>query len=234
VLGGTHEARELADRLRVLPEVSFDLSLAREGGFGGVDGLADYLRSGAFDALVDATHPFATVITAHAIAAATESGLPLLLLQRPGWAEGPGDDWHRVPNFAAAAEALAELEPQTVFLAIGRKELTAFGTDSRHHYLLRMIEPPAVDVLLPRHSLLLDRGPFGAAAEESLLRSNGVGVVVTKDSGGVGAAAKLVAARTLSLPVVIIDRPPPPALPVGIRVVESVSAALGWLLSSSR
>lgn len=244
MLGGTSEARELVERLRVLPEVSVDLSLARSGAIGGTDGLVDYLRSGEFDVLVDATHPFATVITAHAVAAAALAEVPLLVLRRPGWSEGPGDDWRRVPDFAAAAAALAalaatsEFEPMTVFLAIGRKELAAFAADARHTYLLRTISPLPAGVALPqRYTLLLDRGPFDVDAERALLVARGVGVVVTKDSGGDGAVAKLVAARELGLPVIMIDRPSTTASTGGVGTVPTVgtvAAALRWLFSSSR
>jgi precorrin-6A/cobalt-precorrin-6A reductase len=233
LLGGTGEASELAQRLVSLPEMTVDVSLARDGGFGGVDGLAAHLRSGGYDALVDATHPFATTITAHAIAAAAATGVPLVVLRRPGWTAGDGDEWRRVPDFAAAASRLAALPGQTVFAAIGRTELAAFRAIEQHQFVLRMIETPPPELALPlRHHLVLQRGPFDLEAERELLSTHRVELVVTKDSGGSGAAAKLVAARERGLPVIMIDRPASP-VPDRVRIVETVPAALGWLVRTA-
>ncbi|WP_037661186.1 precorrin-6A/cobalt-precorrin-6A reductase, partial [Streptomyces aurantiacus] len=97
VLGGTTEARRLAAALAARPGVRVTTSLAgrvsrpaaldgdvRVGGFGGPDGLADWLREHRVTALVDATHPFAATISAHAARAANATGVPALALRRPG------------------------------------------------------------------------------------------------------------------------------------------------------
>lgn len=78
----------------------------------------------------------------------------------------------------------------------------------------------------PRHELLLARGPFSVEAESELLAWHRIDVLVTKDSGGADTAAKLTAARTARLPVLMIDRP---ALPAGIEVVATVADAVEWL-----
>lgn len=235
VLGGTAEARRLAAALHGDPAFAVTSSLAgrvavpalpcgdvRIGGFGGVDGLAGWLRRHGVDAVVDATHPFAARMTANAVAATTAARVPLLVLRRPGWAAGPGDRWHRVPDAAAAAALLPDLGVR-VFLATGRGDLAAFaGLDA--WFLLRAVDPPPPP-LPARHRLVLARGPFTADAERALLREHRVDVLVARDSGGELTAAKLVAARELGLPVVLMDRPPAPAAPV----VGSVGEALAWL-----
>jgi precorrin-6A/cobalt-precorrin-6A reductase len=234
VLGGTTEARELADALAaepdpigVLPRISVTTSLAgrtrdprlpagtvRTGGFGGVEGLVGALAE--IDLLVDATHPFAARITAHAAAATARTGTPLVVLRRPGWVEGPGDDWRRVPTTGAAAAAVVGF--RRVFLAIGRQGVGEFlDVDV---CLVRAIEAP--ETLPARSELVLARGPFALDDERALLRRHRVDVVVAKDSGG-ATEAKLVAARELGVPVVLIDRPP---VPDGVRVVEDVAGAL--------
>ncbi|MGW5213203.1 cobalt-precorrin-6A reductase [Streptomyces sp. NPDC004051] len=234
VLGGTTEARELAAELTVRPGVRVTTSLAgrvarpsavaggmRVGGFGGARGLADWLREQDVTALVDATHPFAERITANAARAATATGVPLIVLRRPGWQPGPDDRWHPVPSLDAAAELLPRLG-RRAFLTTGRLGLAAFARLTRLHFTVRSVEPP--EPPMPPHiCVLLDRGPFTVADERALLREHRIDVLVTKDSGGTATSAKLTAARELGLPVVVVRRPP---LPQGVSPVPDVPSAL--------
>jgi precorrin-6A/cobalt-precorrin-6A reductase len=233
VLGGTGEARELATALAGQPGTAVVTSLAgrvadpllppgevRIGGFHGE--LAAWLRTERIDAVVDATHPFAAAITATAVSAAATAGVPLLVLRRPGWRAGPGDDWRRVPSLEAAAAALPGLG-ERVLLTTGRQGLAAFA-EVDCWFLVRTVDPPAPPT--PRRmEVLLDRGPYPLDAERALLAGRRIDVLVTKDSGGAMTAAKLVAARELGLPVVMVDRPPAPDAPT----VETVEQALDWL-----
>lgn len=196
----------------------------RIGGFGGVDGLRTWLADNRIQLVVDATHPFAATMTAHAALACARLGLPVLRLQRPGWTAEPGDRWHPVPDTATAAARAAALGGR-ILLTVGRQELGAFAGYPRPWYLIRAIDPPEAE-LPPRHELLLARGPFTVADEAALLARHRIEVVVTKNSGGPATAAKLVAARDAALPVVMIDRPP---VPPDMAVVGSVSAAHRWI-----
>ena len=234
ILGGTTEGRELAAACAGHPGLSTVTSLAgrttsplrphgelRIGGFGGAAGLDAYLRAEHIDAIVDATHPFAASMTGHAVTAAEAADVPLLLLRRPGWTAGPGDRWLRVPSMVAAADALA---PGRVFLTTGRQEIAAFAGRDDCWFLARSVEPPKPP--MPRRlRVLLDRGPFTVAGEAALLAAHGIEVLVTKDSGGT--AAKLSAARSAGVPVVMVDRPPAPPVPA----VADVDAAAAWLLA---
>jgi precorrin-6A/cobalt-precorrin-6A reductase len=232
LLGGTGEARQLA---QVLTEVEVVSSLAgrisdvrlpagqvRQGGFGGVEGLTDWLRANRVDAVVDATHPFAATMTAHAVAAAGQVGLPLLVLRRPGWTSGGGDRWHWVDTAAAAAGLLPTVGSR-VFLTIGRQGLDAFGRTGLWT-IARCVDPP--EPVPAWCELILDRGPYDVNGELALLRAHRIDVLVTKDSGGPQTVAKLVAARELGVPVVVIRRPP---LPAGVEVVDSVDRVVEWV-----
>jgi precorrin-6A/cobalt-precorrin-6A reductase len=236
VLGGTAEARRLAGTLAGRADLRVVSSLAgrvrepalpagevRVGGFGGPEALAAWLRAERVAAVVDATHPFADQITASAVAATRAAGVPLLVLRRPGWRPEPGDDWRWVPSLAGAAEAVAGLG-ERVFLAVGRQGLAAFAGLDGHWFLVRTVEAPQPPVPRRVH-LLRDRGPYTVDGELELLRTHRIDALVTKDSGGEATAAKLVAARRLRLPVVIVRRPPAPAVPH----VATVDAALAWL-----
>jgi precorrin-6A/cobalt-precorrin-6A reductase len=196
----------------------------RVGGFGGAEGLAEWLREQRVDALVDATHPFAGTITANAARAAAATGVPAVVLRRPGWRPVPGDHWHPVPSLTAAADLLPRLG-RRIFLTTGRLGLAAFAHLGDLHFVVRSVEPP--EPPLPPHTeVLLGRGPFTVADETTLLREYLIDVLVTKDSGGVATAAKLTAARELALPVVVVRRPP---LPEGVTAVPDVAAVLDCL-----
>ena len=238
ILGGTGEARALAAELAARPGVEVTSSLAgrvrdpalpagavRIGGFGGVAGLAAYLAAERIDRLVDATHPFAATISAHAASAADATGVPLVVLRRPGWSAQPGDRWTRVPDIVAAATGAAALPPGCIFLTTGRRDLAAFATDEGHDYLVRTVEPPD-GATPPRMTLLLGRGPYPLDGEAGLMREHGVTALVTKDSGGVLTSAKLAAARDRGIGVIMVDRPP---LPAGVTAVPTVDAVLDRL-----
>ncbi|GGL18515.1 precorrin-6A reductase [Mangrovihabitans endophyticus] len=235
VLGGTTEGRELAAACAGHPELHTVTSLAgrtgrpvpiagrvRIGGFGGVDGLVDFLRDERIGALVDATHTFAATMTEHAVAAARRTGVPLLMLRRPGWRERPGDRWTRVPSLTAAATALRGRHSR-VFLTTGRQGIGVFTGLDRCWFLARSVEPP-LPPMPARMTVILDRGPFTVAGERDLMTGHRIDVLVTKDSGG--ADAKLSAARDLGVPVIMVDRPSPPP---GVPAAATVDQAMDWL-----
>ncbi|WP_333682841.1 cobalt-precorrin-6A reductase [Pontibaca methylaminivorans] len=236
ILGGTTEASRLAGAMADagLPAV---LSYAgrtrspraqpvpvRMGGFGGIEGLARYLREAGIARVIDATHPFAAEISRNAVAACTMTGTPLLAFERPPWRAGAGDDWREVPDLAAAAAALPP-QPTRVFLAIGRQHLDAFRGRAQHHYLLRLVDPPEGALPLPDCAVEVARGPFDEAADRALLMRHRINLVVAKNAGGEGARAKLAAARALGLPVIMVARPALPAR----RIAGTLEDVLGWL-----
>ncbi|MET9734074.1 cobalt-precorrin-6A reductase [Streptomyces sp. NPDC006458] len=237
VLGGTAEARRVAGGLAGRGGVRVTTSLAgrvsrpgavagevRIGGFGGAEGLAEWLREHDVTALVDATHPFAAAITRNAARAAALSGVPAVVLRRPGWQAAPGDRWHWADSLEEAAALLPALG-RRVLLTTGRLGLAAFAGQTALEFVARSVEPP--EPPMPPHTeVLLARGPFTEADERQLLRERRIDVVVTKDSGGDSTSAKLTAARELGLPVVIVRRPP---LPDGVAAVPDPEAVLDRL-----
>jgi precorrin-6A/cobalt-precorrin-6A reductase len=237
ILGGTTEASALARKVAGDARLAPLLSLAgrttnpqpqpipvRVGGFGGIDGLVTFLRAEAIDAVIDTTHPYADQMSAHAVAACRETGVPLASLVRPEWTRETRDRWQVVADTEAAAEALGT-EPRRIFLSLGRQDLHVFARAPQHHYLARLIERPDRATLPPDLRLLQARGPFDRADEERLLRSERIDVVVSKNAGGAATYAKIEAARALGLPVVMIARPHKPA---GI-VMADVEACVAWL-----
>ena len=237
ILGGTTEAASLARQLADDTRFEATLSLAgrtsapatqplptRIGGFGGVEGLVRTLETEKIEAVVDATHPYAAQMSAHAIAACHQTGLPIASLTRAPWTEQAGDRWQHVSNTESAAMVLGET-PRRVFLTIGRQELPVFASAPQHHYLARLIDVPEGKRLPPHLVLLQARGPFDLAAEAALMRDERIDAVVSKNAGGDPTYAKIVAARTLGLPVIMIARPDKPAG----HIVNSPDETVRWL-----
>lgn len=236
VLGGTSEATALAALLARRRDLDAVLSYAgrtsdlkrqpvptRVGGFGGVDGLVEYLTEHQVDVVVDATHPFAEQMSRHAAEAAARTKVPLVALTRAPWTPVPGDRWVEVDSLEAAAEAIGA-KPRRVLLTVGRLGLKAFEAAPQHHYLIRSIDPPD-ELGLPNAHVILDRPPFDAGAEEALMRSERIEVLVTKNSGGKATTGKLAAARALRLPVVIVRQPARPDVPT----VRDPAAAMRFI-----
>jgi precorrin-6A/cobalt-precorrin-6A reductase len=195
----------------------------RVGGFGGPAGLAAFLRAERITAVIDATHPFAGAITANAAQAAAQAEVPLLVLRRPEWESDPS--WDLVADIGAAAAAVRVWPGESVFLTTGRRDLDVFAADHRHRFLVRAVDPPD-GAVPPRMTLILDRGPYTVAGESALMREHGVGLLVTKNSGGPMTAAKIEAARDLGVQVLMVRRPP---LPAGSVVVSTVVEAVQWI-----
>jgi precorrin-6A/cobalt-precorrin-6A reductase len=235
-LGGTTEASALAAALAdrgVAATLSYAGRVERPkaqpvpiriGGFGGVEGLEHYLRDHGITNLVDATHPFAAAMSAHAVAAAVRAGVAHIALTRPGWTPVEGDRWRHVADIDDAVAALAG-PARRVMLALGRMHVNAFAAQPQHHYLLRFVDASDSLPILPDHSIVVDRGPFSVEGDIRLMQDHGIDMIVCKNAGGKGAEAKLIAARRLELPVVMIDRP----VLASRRKVYSVDAVLRWL-----
>jgi len=240
LLGGTSEASGLARALLGDDRFETTLSLAgvtrapvhpemrvRIGGFGGASGLAAWLREASVALVVDATHPYATQISANAAAACADCAVPLLRIERPPWQPGPGDRWMVVPDMEAAGDHLGAV-PRRVFLTVGRKDLAPFRDRPWHHYVLRSVDPPPPELRPAGATILTARGPFDLPGEMALMQAHGIELLVTKNSGGEATVAKLAAARALGVPVVMTDRPHMAAAP-GVAVVPRWQDALGWL-----
>ncbi|ESY10454.1 cobalt-precorrin-6x reductase [Mesorhizobium sp. LNJC386A00] len=235
ILGGTTEARQLAEKL--VEDFRVTLSLAgrtespvaqgvpvRSGGFGGADGLAAYLREAGIDLLIDATHPYAAQISANAAQASRLTGVPILALRRPGWKPVDGDRWTQVDTTGDAVHALGST-PRRAFLALGRQEVAAFEAAPQHHYLIRSVDPVEPKLAVPDATYLLARGPFREADERALLEEHRIDGVVSKNSGGEATYGKIAAARALGIEVVMVRRPILPEVP-SAETVEALAAMI--------
>jgi precorrin-6A/cobalt-precorrin-6A reductase len=241
ILGGTAEARSLAALLHDehidavsslagrVKNPALPVGKVRVGGFGGVEGLVRWILENHCSAIIDATHPFARVISENAAQAAVVTGAPLMTLRRPSWEAQPGDTWIDVPDIVEAARTVAEMTARRrglrVFLTTGRQDVDVFSPVTDAWFLIRLVDPPEREV--PPHSIIVrSRGPYTLAGELALMREHGIDVIVTKNSGGELVRAKLDAARQLSLPVIMVQRP----IAGNDRLrVESAAEAAHWV-----
>ncbi|MFZ2005594.1 MAG: cobalt-precorrin-6A reductase [Stellaceae bacterium] len=239
ILGGTGEAAALARGVlaRFGDAIEMTTALAgrtrhpgpipgmvRIGGFGGAAGLADYLAAQRIERVIDATHPFAAEISSAARLACDQTRVPRLLLLRPAWRRHPLDRWIEVDSIEAAAQIVGRVG-RRAFLTVGASDVGAFATANGVRFVVRMIDPPRERLPLRFHEVVLGRGPFTLNDERHLLQRHAVDVLVCKASGGAATEAKLAAARDLSLPVIMVRRPP---MERGLSV-DTVDAALDWL-----
>ncbi|MDP6473413.1 MAG: cobalt-precorrin-6A reductase [Alphaproteobacteria bacterium] len=211
----------LAGRTRAAAEAGGEL---RVGGFGGVDGLARYIRDNNIDFLIDASHPFSAQISQHACLAAAATATPRCLLTRPAWQARQGDVWHEAADMSQAAALIPALGSR-IFLSLGQRSLKYFSGLPDIWFLVRLIEAPKGPLPLAEAELITGRGPFDAASERRLFEKHRIDAIVTRASGGAATQGKIDAARTLGLPVIMLRRPAPPPG----ETADSIEAALLWL-----
>jgi precorrin-6A/cobalt-precorrin-6A reductase len=237
ILGGTAEARQLAQKLSGRDDLAVTLSLAgrtatpapqgvpvRVGGFGGSKGLAQYLAAERINVLIDATHPYAASMSDHAARAAELIDVRLMALRRGPWVAQKGDRWTEVADAQQAVQALGETS-RNVFLALGRQELAPFRQAQQHHYLIRSVDPVTPPLAVAHATYITARGPFDEADELELLKRHAIDVIVCKNSGGEASYGKIAAARTLKREVIMIARPKLPDLPS----LDTVDEVVDWV-----
>jgi precorrin-6A/cobalt-precorrin-6A reductase len=233
VLAGTSDARRVLERLEGADVIA---SLAGEtrspaelpaktriGGFGGVDGFRGYLISNDIRGVLDATHPFASVMTHTVAEVCGDLKLPHVILQRQGWKPQADDVWHYVRN----VEQTAELIPlgATVFLGTGRKTLPEFSCLAGRTLINRVIDTPNKPFPFENGEFLVGTPPFTIAEEMALFREKRIDWLVVKNAGGDKSRSKLDAARELGLPVILIKRPKLPKA----DIVKTVDEAVNWV-----
>jgi len=241
ILGGTGEAAELAERVaaqfsgrldvtyalagRTQPERAIPANV-RVGGFGGGQGLADFLAAQGIDLLIDATHPFAAIISANAYDACQSTETPRLTLVRPPWTLPPGVRFLEAEDMADGVRLLSAFAKR-VLVATGQRDLDILADYPDIHFTVRVIEEPSDPLNAENITLLTGRPPYSLDDELALMERLNVDCLLAKQSGGDMSVSKITAAIRRRIPIVLLRRP----LPEPGEAVETVGAALLWLES---
>ncbi|QQZ42751.1 cobalt-precorrin-6A reductase [Pseudomonas sp. SK3(2021)] len=217
LLGGVTEALAIARTLG--PEHIYSLAgigrvpadldcQVRVGGYGGAEGLARFIREQGIELLLDATHPYAAQISQNAATAARLCGIPCWALRRPAWQAQAGDDWREVRDWA---ELVLALQPfKRPLFTLGREPLQHLHEiPAEQFWTLRALDPyPGND----RCEVIGARGPFLIDSERELFERRHIDVLISKNSGSSATEPKLEVARERGVPVLILQRPPLPAV----------------------
>jgi len=242
ILGGTGEARKLAQRIKFVigKRGRITTSLAgmrstppnipgeiRNGGFGGIKGLIAYLARNTVDIVIDATHPFSRIISNHATIAcgdASNGGIHRLQLMRPPSLIPPSAKWVEVDDLKSAANYLPNIA-RRVLLTTGIRGLESFSNLEDLWFLVRLIDKPKTPPPLVNFQVITGRPPYTLKCERAILVEHSIDALVTKDAGGRSMDAKIFAAAEAGVKIVLIRRPAPEPGPVA----ETVDEALAWI-----
>lgn len=237
LLAGTGDAKRIAWELTSIgrPAVASLAGVTRDpeplplptrvGGFGGDAGFAAYLTEAGISAVLDVTHPFADKISARTAQMCQARGIPYLQYMRPGWLPEPGDNWTEIAREEDAASHIPM--GAVVFLGTGRQTLERFANLEGRRVICRQIDPPTAPFPFEGGEFLIGRPPFPVKREKELFAALGIEWIVVKNAGGAQSRTKLVAARDLGIPVLMLQRPVAPQA----HQVSTVSEAMDWVRS---
>ena len=236
IIGGTREGNKLADFFQshnynyiisyagIVEQVNEKKFKKRIGGFGGKNGIIDYIQNNKITHIIDASHPFSKTISLNTFSACKLLKTPLIALYRKPWYKQKKDNWIRVKSFSESTNYLKG-RPKNIFLAIGKKYLNLYTNFDQHFYLLRLLENKEKKKFFTNQKCILSRGPFNVETDKKILAKYNIELIISKNSGGDGAYSKIIAGRELKIPVIMISRPKIKSI---AKVYDHISV-LNWL-----
>ena len=225
IFSGTTEGRELAEALADA-NVECDVCVATEYGVQttrksplihvrlgrlDADGMRALYRETRPKVVVDATHPYAALVSQTVRESLADTQIPLLRVLRPTLARSGGA---RYASSDECAAALAKTEGN-ILLTTGSKELAVFCADEsvRSRIIARVLPSveslqACVDAGLDGKQIVAMQGPFGKEANVALIRQYNIKHMVAKESGAPGGEdAKWRAAEETGVELHVVARP---------------------------
>jgi precorrin-6A/cobalt-precorrin-6A reductase len=218
IIGGTAEANKIASHFINNEKYNIILSLAgrtinpkiitpntRIGGFGGSEGLENFIHTKKIELIVDASHPYATNISRNAIEASKRMKVPMISYIRGDWKRSSLDNWIDARSFEDAIKYLPKIS--RTFLSLGKQNIDLFSNLKKHWFLIRTIDKIKLDIFRSSHKYIYGKGPFTLLDELLIMKNNRIDCIITRNSGGDDTYAKILAARYLKKPVIVIRKP---------------------------
>jgi len=227
LIGGTRETRDLAMALAdagfevlvttattVPLEVGDHPNIAHRAGVLDAAGMSHLVVEQGVDLIVDASHPYATVVRANARNAALERSIPYLSWLRPS-ALQPDDSVVVTEDHEHAAKTACSFGLPAL-LTTGSRNLAPYVAEAKRNgvaLFVRVLAEPqsraaCLNAGIAEDHTVTGRGPFSLEENLAVLRKFNIGVMVTKDSGAAGGLPeKLEAARIHGCRVVVVRRP---------------------------
>lgn len=184
--------------------------------------MEDFIRSEGFNVCIDATHPYASIVSENISRACGATGLKLYRVARTDVSNKKDilqDE--KIIYFDDISDAVSYLnkegseDPGNIFITTGSKDLekyTALSDYTDRCYIRVLPSAEAIDKCMSlgfkTSHLICMQGPFDCDLNRAMLKSCGASVMVTKDSGQPGGfSEKIDAALDLGVTCLVIGRP---------------------------
>lgn len=195
----------------------------RVGRFDNSDAFKGWIIENEVATVLDASHAFDDDLSALASNACASLALRYLRIMRPPWRETVRDRWLHVPSISHAARTLPE--NAVAFTNTGWLTLPQYAEFRGRKLFMRQTGETERIAPFPFLEFVPGQPPFSQFQEQTVFQELGVTHLIVRNVGGAASMSKLLAARTLALPVMMIERRP---IPVHRPVVETVAEALAW------
>ena len=218
IIGGTGDARKLCSQfydkghhtilcLRGVSERPLlPKGVVRIGGFGHDDIMQNFIKQWQTDFIIDASHPFATNITARLLRLSKNLSLPLYIFRRPTWQAQKNDQWTYVDTINDAMKLVCE-QASRPFFTTGISHVKLLQNLSCDFLLIRSISPQPQNMVLNTPHKWIKSPPLCARDEKKLMCDYKIDMLIAKESGGNASMGKIIAAQELNIPIILIRQP---------------------------
>lgn len=229
LLGGTLDSRKIAEELTnkhidfvvsTVSEYGKDLALLKsENVVQEVlteEKLSLFVKKKDIDIIIDATHPFAQVISANAIKVSKNLGIDYYRFEREDTENEIDHNEEGVFFVESMDEAVKKAEEigENILLTIGSRQLHMFKglVDKKNIYARVLPEIKSIEeckeIDLTPANIIAIQGPFSKEFNKALIKEKDIDLLITKASGKTGGVdTKILAAKEMQINVIVISKP---------------------------